>query len=275
MTGRLEGKVAFITGAARGQGRAHAVRLAEEGAEIIATDLGSPTEDGEFAKTVELVEATGRRIIACAADVRDLDALSTVVSEGVDELGRLDVVVANAGVVATGPALETSEEDWKLTIDVNLSGAWYTCKASLPHLLEGARGGSIVITSSTLGLKATRGVVAYAASKHGVVGLMKALAIEFAPHMIRVNSLHPTTVDTPMLRSLWPPGLSEEEVKEVFTHTNALPVAWLEPEDVSDAVVFLASDEARYITGVALPVDAGSLLVSGSPPAGPPVRTAV
>jgi SDR family mycofactocin-dependent oxidoreductase len=255
MSGRLKGKVAFVTGAADGMGRAHAVRLADEGADIIAADIAA------LASTVELVEARGRRIVARPADVRDLPGMTELVSEGVRELGRLDVVVANAAIIVPAPALETTEADWRQTIDVNLTGAWYTCKASLPHLLAGD-GGSIVIMSSTLGLRPTPGVVAYSVSKHGLVGLMRALAIEFAPHGVRVNSVHPAAVDTPMLRSLLPQGVDEQQVKETLARANALPVPWIQPEDVANAVAFLASDEARYVTGVAFPVDAGSLLVS-------------
>ncbi len=255
MRPRLEGKVAFITGAAQGIGRAHAARLAQEGADIIAADIA------DLSTTAGVVESAGRRIISRLADVRDLTALTELVAYGVRELGRLDVVVANAAIIAPAPALETTGDTWQTTIDVNLTGAWNTCRAALPHLLDRG-GGSIVIVSSILGLRPTPGVLAYSVSKHGLVGLMRALAVELAPQNVRVNSVHPTTVDTPMLRALWPEGMDESEVREALTPSNALPVPWVDAEDVAAAVAFLASDDARYVTGVALPVDAGSLLLS-------------
>lgn len=258
---RLAGKVAFITGAARGQGRAHAIRLAEEGADVVATDLVGPDEDSAFAETVGLVEAAGGRILAQAADVRHLDQLRAAAAAGRDRFGRLDVVVANAGVIRVAPTLELSAEDWALTLDVNLTGAFHTAQATLPHLIDGGNGGSVVLVSSTLGLGAEANTAAYASSKHGCVGLMRALAIEFAPQMIRVNSVHPTAVDTPMLQGLRPEGMDRDQLAAVCAQKNLLPVPWIEPEDVSNAIVFLASEEGRYLTGVALPVDAGALLV--------------
>jgi SDR family mycofactocin-dependent oxidoreductase len=261
---RFAGRVALVTGASRGQGQSHAIRLAQEGADVIVTDLlpDDPVTDG-FAETVGHVQELGRRVVARSADVRDEVALRGVVDAGVAELGRLDVVVANAGVVSIAPSLDASPESWQLALDVNLTGVWHTCRASLPHLIAGGRGGSIVITGSTQAFKATPRVAAYATSKHGTIGLMKTLAIEFAEHMIRVNSVHPTTVRTPMLAQISPDGLTEEELVEHYRHVNALPVPWVESIDVSNAIAFLASDEARYINGVALPVDAGALLVGG------------
>src|ERR1700742_5383232 len=208
MTGRVEGKVAFITGAARGQGRAHAVRLAEEGADIIAIDIckqidsvripASTPED--LAETADLVKGHNRRIFTAEVDVRDYDALKAAVDAGVEQLGRLDIIVANAGIGNGGATLDkTSEEDWTEMIDVNLSGVWKTVKAGVPHILAGKQGGSIILTSSVGGLKGYPHTGHYVAAKHGVVGLMRAFAVELGQHMIRVNSVHPTHVSTPMI----------------------------------------------------------------------------
>jgi (+)-trans-carveol dehydrogenase len=274
--GRLEGKVAFITGAARGQGRSHAVRLAQEGADIIAVDIVSQIETipypmatpQDLDQTVEAVAALDRRIIATEVDVRDYAGLKAALYDGVARLGRLDIVSANAGVVAYGPADELSEETWQDVIDVNLTGVWHTAKAAVPHL-RAAGGGSIVITASGAGLKGTANLAAYTASKHGVVGLMKTLANELGPDMIRVNSLLPSSVDTEMIQNeplyhLFLPDregdITPEDVAPVFVAMHALPIPWLEPVDISNALVFLASDEARYITGVPLPLDAGMLI---------------
>jgi SDR family mycofactocin-dependent oxidoreductase len=262
---RFAGRVALVTGAARGQGRAHAVRLAQEGADVIVTDLAARDDADGLAATAAEVERTGRRTYAGAADIRDGDALRAVVDAGVAALGRLDVVVANAGVVDVGPALDVDDEAWRRTVDVNLTGAWNTCRAALPHLLA-AGGGAIVLTGSTQAVRPTPGVVAYAASKHGVTGLMKALAIELAEQGVRVNAVHPTTVRTPMLDS-YSQGMSDEQRAAHFTYVNALPVPWVESDDVSNAVLFLASEEARYVTGAELLVDAGAMLKGPRPPA--------
>ncbi|RBY78647.1 SDR family mycofactocin-dependent oxidoreductase [Blastococcus sp. TF02-09] len=273
MAGRLEGKVAFITGAARGQGRSHALRLAEEGADIIAVDIAAPVEtiqmyppatEDDLAETVRQVEALDRRIVATQADVRDPAALRSAVDDGVAQLGTLDIVLANAGVFEIFPALELSDEAWREMIDINLTGVWNTCKVSLPHLVENG-GGAMVLTSSTAGLKGTPNTIHYTAAKHGVVGIMRTLANEFAPHSIRVNTVHPTGVDTVMIQNEKTRGLflggaenpTREQAAEAFEATNALPVPWVESRDISNAILFLVSDEARYITGVALPVDAG------------------
>lgn len=274
MTGRVEGKVALITGAARGQGRSHAVRLAGEGADIIAVDLcgqvGSvPYEMSspeDLTETADLVRATGRRIVAAHADVRDGVGLTSVVSEAVAELGRLDIVSANAGICSFGPAHELSAETWQDMIDINLTGVWNTAKAAIPHLKEGGRGGSIVLTSSAAGLFGRPMIAHYASAKHGVVGLMRSLALELAPEMIRVNSLHTTNVSTLMIRNaatyqLFRPDLAEpteEDTLAAFGSINALPIPWVEPDDVSNALLFLVSDEGRYVTGVTLPIDAGA-----------------
>jgi SDR family mycofactocin-dependent oxidoreductase len=257
--------VALITGAARGQGREHAVRFAAEGADLILVDQREPAEDPDgIARTAELVEADGRRAVAAGADVRDPEQMAAAVGAGVERLGRLDAVVANAGVLSVAPVMEETQEGWQRTIDVNLTGVWNTCRAAIPALIDGG-GGAIVIIGSTQAFKASAQIAAYVASKHGVVGLAKALAVELAEEMVRVNSVHPTTVFSPMIAEIAPEGMSEEELRAHYRPINALPVPWVEPVDVSNAVMFLASEEARYVTGAALPVDAGSLLVGGRP----------
>lgn len=278
MAGRVEGKVAFITGAARGQGRSHAVRLAEEGADIIAVDVcrrigtnedipASSPED--LAETVELVKGLNRRIVAAEADVRDHDELKAVVDNGVEQLGGLDVVVANAGIGNGGATLDkTSEADWDDMIGVNLSGVWKTVKAAVPQLISGGKGGSIILTSSVGGLKAYPHTGHYIAAKHGVVGLMRTFAVELGQHSIRVNSVHPTNVNTPLFMNegtmkLFRPDLENpgpDDMAVVAQMMHVLPVGWVEPRDISNAVLFLASDEARYVTGLPMTVDAGSML---------------
>jgi (+)-trans-carveol dehydrogenase len=275
MTGRVEGKVAFITGAARGQGRSHAITLAREGADIIAVDLCAQIASvpypmatpEDLAQTVKEVEATGRRIVATQADVRDYDALKQALDEGVARLGRLDIVSANAGIVSYDQAADLAEQTWQDVIDVDLTGEWHAAKAAIPHL-RAAGGGSIILTSSELGLRAVPNTAHYVAAKHGVIGLMRTLALELAPDFIRVNALAPTTVDTPMVMNeatyrLFRPDLDNptaEDMAEASRATNVLPIAWVEPVDISNALLFLASDEARYVTGVALPVDAGQAI---------------
>ncbi|GAA1869707.1 mycofactocin-coupled SDR family oxidoreductase [Pseudonocardia ailaonensis] len=272
MTGRVEGKVAFVTGAARSQGRSHALRLAEEGADIIAVDLCGPvasirmyppSTEEDLAETVRQIEALDRRVVSAKADVRDSGALRAAVDAGVAELGRLDIVCANAGVFEIAPVLELTDEAWREMIDINLTGVWNTCRAALPHLTE--RGGSIVITSSTAGLKGTPNAIHYTAAKHGVVGIMRTIANEFAAKSIRCNTVHPTGVNTVMIQNEKTWGLfdpdnphpTREAAAPVFQAANGLPVPWVESVDISNAILFLASDEARYITGVTLPVDAG------------------
>ncbi|HEU0103698.1 MAG TPA: mycofactocin-coupled SDR family oxidoreductase [Mycobacteriales bacterium] len=274
MAGRVEGKVAFITGAARGQGRSHALRLAEEGADIIAVDLCQQVDSvpyamatpDDLAQTVKEVEALDRRIVATQADVRDYGALKGALDAGVAELGRLDIVCANAGIFSFTTE-ELQERMWQDMIDINLTGVWHTTKAAVPHLIE-AGGGSIIMTSSTAGLKGFPNFAHYVAAKHGVVGLMRTMALELAPHLVRVNSVHPTSVNTDMIQNdatyrLFAPDLdspTREQVGERFGAMNALPIDWVESRDISNAVLFLASDEARYITGVTLPVDAGMMV---------------
>jgi SDR family mycofactocin-dependent oxidoreductase len=277
MTGRVEGKVAFITGAARGQGRSHAVRLAQEGADIIAVDICRAIDDvvypastpADLAETVALVEARNRGIVAAEVDVRGHDALAAALAGGVDQLGRLDIVVANAGIGNAGNKLhKLPEHIWQDMIAINLTGVWHTVKAAVPHLLSGARGGSIILTSSVGGMKAHPHTGHYIAAKHGVVGLMRTFAVELGPHSIRVNSIHPTQVNTPMAMNdatfrLFAPHKEHPGPKDfapISQMMHTLPIPWVEPEDVSNAVLFLASDESRYVTGVQLPVDAGCLL---------------
>ncbi|UXA12868.1 mycofactocin-coupled SDR family oxidoreductase [Mycobacterium sp. SMC-8] len=278
MGGRVEGKVAFITGAARGQGRSHAVRLAEEGADIIAIDVCAaissnteipPATPDDLAQTVDLVKGTGRRVVSAEVDVRDYAAVKAAVDSGVEQLGRLDIVVANAGIGNGGQTLDhTSEDDWNDMIDVNLSGVWKSVKAAVPHLLSGGRGGSIILTSSVGGLKPYAHTGHYIAAKHGVIGLMRTFAVELGQHSIRVNAVCPTNVNTPLFMNegtmklfrpdLENPGPDDMAVAAQFMHV--LPVGWVEPVDISNAVLFLASDEARYITGLPVTVDAGSML---------------
>jgi SDR family mycofactocin-dependent oxidoreductase len=277
MAGRVAGKVAFITGAARGQGRSHAIRLAQEGADIIAVDIcedvpgipyPGPTE-ADLAETAKQVEALDRRIVATKADVRDYPALKAAVDDGVAQLGRLDIVSANAGIGASPvKAWEMDDSTWQTMVDINLTGVWHAAKAAIPHLIEGGNGGSIILTSSAAGLKAYENIAHYVSAKHGVVGLMRTLALELAPYMIRVNSIHPTQVDTDMIQNeatyrLFRPDLehpTREDFASASQSVNALPIPWVEPVDISNAVLFLASDEGRYITGVTLPVDAGTVI---------------
>jgi SDR family mycofactocin-dependent oxidoreductase len=271
--GRVSGKVALVTGAARGIGRAQAVRLAEEGADIVALDLCGPVETvvippatpEDLEQTVRAVEKTGARVVAATADVRDGAALRAAADRAVDELGGLDVVCATAGITSSAPGLQLTEEQWRTMLDVNLTGVWQTCKATAPHLIARG-GGSMILTSSIAGLRGLVGVAHYTAAKHGVVGLMRSLAQELAPHGIRVNSVHPTNVDTPMIqndmvrRSFRPDreNPTREEFAEAARTMNMLPIPWVQPVDIANASLFLASEEARYITAVTLPVDAGS-----------------
>jgi SDR family mycofactocin-dependent oxidoreductase len=274
---RAHNKVALITGAARGQGRSHALRLAEEGADIIAVDICAPLEGMAYAgasleelhETASQVEAMGRRIIVSTADVRNFGSLSEVVGRAVEEFGRLDIVAANAGIGSLAHLThEIPAEVWQQMLDVNLTGVWHTIKACVPHMIAGERGGTIVITSSAAGLKAYPGIGHYVAGKHAIVGLMKTAALELGSHGIRVNSVHPTQVDTPMIMNegtyrLFVPQADKptrEDFAAVSAEMHALNVPWVEPIDISNALVWLCSDEARYVTGVALPIDAGVLI---------------
>ncbi|MEZ0364753.1 mycofactocin-coupled SDR family oxidoreductase [Mycobacterium sp. pUA109] len=267
MTRPLTGKVALITGAARGQGRAHAVRLASDGADIIAVDLCAPIASvpyplataEDLAATVKLVEDTGARIVAARGDVRDAASLGDALRTGLDRFGRLDIVVANAGI-----APMQSADGWRDVIDVNLTGVYHTIEAAIPTMIDRGDGGSIVLISSAAGLAGIgshdAGAIGYTAAKHGLVGLMRVYANLLAPHSIRVNSVHPAGVDTPMINN----EHTRQWLAELAAQTgappdmgNALPVQVLQAEDIANAVAWLVSEQARYVTGITLPVDAG------------------
>jgi SDR family mycofactocin-dependent oxidoreductase len=279
MTGTLEGRVAFVTGAARGQGRAHAVRLASEGADVVAIDVCGPISDTitypaasseDLAETVREVEATGRKVLAREVDIRDLAAQQQVVADAIEQFGRLDIVVANAGVLSWGRMFEMSEEQWDSVIDVNLNGTWRTVRATVPAMIEAGNGGSIIIVSSSAGLKATPGNSHYAASKHGLVAITNSLAIEVGEFGIRVNSIHPYSIGTPMVEP--------EAMMEIFgkypsyIHSfSPMPYhpanhdgkkglqEFMAPEEVSDVVTWLAGDGSRTISGSQIAVDRGTM----------------
>jgi SDR family mycofactocin-dependent oxidoreductase len=272
--GLLEGKVVFITGAARGMGRSHAVRLAREGADIIGMDVCGPVPGGQapvssaedLAETVAAVEALDRRMVSFQADVTDEDALTAGLAEGVAQLGRLDCAIANAGIGGVpNQVADMPVQDWRNVIETNLTGVFITAKAAVPHIRAHGEGGSILLISSALGLRGMQNVSHYAASKHAVVGLMRSLAIELAPDRIRVNSIHPTNVATPLVLNentfrLFRPDLEapgEDDVRDAFTDLNLLEVPWIEPIDISEAVLYLAADSGRYVTGAMHKVDAG------------------
>ena len=270
--GSLDGKVAFITGVARGQGRSHAVRLAADGADIIGVDICADIESNgypmasraELDETVELVEAKGGKMIAAVADVRDFHGLKAALDAGVEQFGRLDIVCANAGIAAMSFRELTIDEElqqWNDVLNVNLVGAFHTAKAAIPHLIAGQRGGSIVFTSSTAGLRGFGGLqgggLGYAASKHGLVGLMRTLSNALAPESIRVNTVHPTAVRTMMAVNPAMTAFLENYPGGGPHLQNPMPVDMLEPEDISAAIAYLVSDEAKYVTGVTFPVDAG------------------
>ncbi|WP_219506104.1 mycofactocin-coupled SDR family oxidoreductase [Nonomuraea ceibae] len=280
--GRLDHKVAFITGAARGQGRAHAVRLAQEGADIIATDVGASGAIGDevgsvpyalgttedLAETARLVEAHGRRAVHAAADVRDLAALKRAVEQGMKEFGRLDIVVANAGISSPASSLEMSEQVWQEMIDINLTGVWKTLKVSVPHIVEGGRGGAVVITSSAATDGIYENLAHYSAAKAGLVPLMRILARELAPHGIRVNTVHTGTVVTPMILNdatyrAFRPDLdnpTRADFDEAVRAVSKLPFGALEADDIANAVLYLVSDDGRGVTGARHFVDAGANL---------------
>jgi SDR family mycofactocin-dependent oxidoreductase len=268
MAGRVAGKVAFITGAARGQGRSHAIRLAEEGADIIAVDICRDygtvpypmATEADLAETVKAVEALDRRIVATQADVRNAAALKAAVDDGVAQLGRLDIVSANAGICTVQSWDEVTPAVWQDTLDTNLTGVWNTMVVSVPHLIA-AGGGSIICTSSTAGIKGLPYLAPYVAAKHGMVGIARTMANELAIHKIRVNTVHPTGVDTPMgngLAGLEPLINRDPNLGPIYM--NTLPVEIVDPRDISNAVLFLASDEARYVTGLEFTVDAGNTI---------------
>ena len=275
--GKLSGKVALVTGAARGQGQSHAVRMAAEGADIIAIDLCADVDsvpypladEADLEATAKLVREHGRRVVTRIADVRDYEALERAVNEGVAELGGLDIIVANAGVLSYAPAKDLPLEAWRDVIDVNLSGVYYTARAAIPHLLERGPGGSIILISSGASMRAMANAAHYVAAKTGVVGLMRALAIELSPQSIRVNSIHPGVVDTAMVQNsatyaLFRPDLADptrEDLKAPSSTLHLMPTPWVDRDDVSNAVLFLVSDEARFVTGQEFKIDGGGALL--------------
>ena len=276
--GLLDGKVAFVTGAARGQGRSHAVRLAQEGADIIAIDACATLDwlsyplatEADLAQTVKDVEALDRRIIAAKADIRDLAGVRDVLDEGVAALGgRLDIVAANAAVISWPRDLWAIDvAEFRELIDVTLTGTFITLKAAVPHMIAAGNGGSIVLTSSGAAITAGKGLGDYKAAKSGVLALKDTLAYELAEHFIRVNAICPTAVDTPMIHNdslhrAFRPDLENpgrDDVRDGFAEMNLLPVPWVDPVDISNAIIWLCSDAARYVTGITLPVDAGNHL---------------
>lgn len=272
MAERLAGKAALVTGAARGQGRSHALKMAGEGADLILCDIAA---DG-LEEVREEVERLGRKAVTGAVDIRSVEGMDELVARGTAEIGRLDVVVANAAIFNTeGFSWELGEDEWREMIDVNLTGTWNTTRAAIPGMLERDEGGAIILIGAGASAIGFRSLGHYNAAKHGVIGLMRTLANELAPHRIRANCVSPSTVDTPMMMneriysqfSGGMRGATLEDVKPAFYAQNVLPVPWIEPEDVSNAVLFLASEEGRYLTGVDLPVDCGSRI---QPPGLPP-----
>ena len=260
---RFSGKVALVTGAAMGQGQSHAVRLAEQGANLVLTDVADQAE------TKDLVQRAGGRSVVVEADVRSGEQMRAAVAAGVAELGRIDYLIANAGVVNDFLKIwELSDDDWDRVIGINLTGVWQSCKAVVPQMIERGGGGSIVVVSSVHGLGGSADVAPYVASKHGVLGIMKTLALEVAEHDIRVNAVAPTVVNTPMLLAHGADRFAadathdtaEEAMTAALRSIHPMSTGWVEQDDVSDAVLWLLSDEARFVTGTVLPVDAGRLL---------------
>lgn len=272
---RVANKVALVTGAAKGMGRSHCVRLAEEGADIVAVDhcrqedgvqypMGTPED---LAETAALVEKLGRRAITSQTDIRDLDALTAVVADARKELGSLDIVVANAGISTLGAAWELTPAQWQAVLDTNLTGTWNTVKAAVPAMIEQGTGGAVVLVSSAAGIRGFGGMGHYSASKAGIIGLMQTLAQELGPHSIRVNTVNPGLINTDMsmnpalISQFLPdtPNPTQEDIAQAYKGLTLLPEPWLEPVDVSNAVLWLTSDEGRYITGITVPVDGGQL----------------
>jgi SDR family mycofactocin-dependent oxidoreductase len=276
--GQLDGKVAFITGVARGQGRSHALALAREGADIIGLDLcskpsttayvGATREDLE--ETARMVKEAGGQLHAEVADTRDYDQVKAVFDRGIDRFGRVDIVIPNAGICSGAKTWEISPQDWREMIDINLNGVFHTVKAAVPTLISQGDGGSIVFIGSTEALKGAENISSYAASKHGVTGLMTSLARELGQYQIRVNSVNPTCVDTHMINNdfvygLFRPDLDKptrEDVIETFSGTHLLPVPWIEPRDVSSAILYLVTEPGRYITATSMVIDAGFIVKS-------------
>lgn len=274
MNGRVEGKVAFVTGAARGIGKACAVRLAEEGADVAVLDIARPVESvlydaaspDQLEESAAEIRALGRRSIALRGDVRSGADMAGAADAVVREFGRIDILVAAAGIDSWAQAWEITDEQWDALLDVDLKGVWQAAKAVAPHMIE-RKSGSMVFIGSALSHRANKLFAHYTAAKHGVLGLTRAFGIELAPHTIRVNQVDPTAVPTAMITSqaykdgsMGRKGVTDEEMRARYLQWNALPFPWVETVDVANAVLFLASDEARYVTGVALPVDLGALL---------------
>jgi len=276
--GQLDGKVAFITGVARGQGRSHALALAAEGASIIGLDLcAKPTTtaypgatEEDLQETVRQVKELGGHILAEIADTRDYEQVKDVFDRGLEQFGRVDVVIPNAGICSGAKTWEISPQDWQEMIDVNLNGVFHTVKAAVPQLISQGDGGSVVFIGSTEALKGAENISSYAASKHGVTGLMTSLARELGPYGIRVNSVNPTCVDTHMINNEFVYGLfrpdldapTREDVVGTFADTHLLPVPWIEPRDVSEAILYLVTESGRYVTATTLVVDAGFIVKS-------------
>lgn len=271
--GSAVGKVAVITGAARGQGRSHAVRFAQEGADVVAIDFADTIASVRYPlasaddldETARLVQEQGRRVLAISADVRDAVAVEKAVAQALETFGKIDILCANAGILSYAAAVDVTTEQWNDTIAVNLSGVWHAIRAVIPSMIA-AESGCIVLTSSLVGIRAAANALPYVAAKSALVGMTKALTIELGPHNIRVNSVHPTTVATDMVLNeptfaMFRPDLqhpTKEDCRDAFASMQVLPIPWVEPRDVTAAVVWLCSDEARYITGVNLPVDGGA-----------------
>lgn len=273
--GRFAGKVALVTGAARGQGRSHAVRLSQEGADVIVVDACTKIASATYEfpgiealhETASLVEAAGGRVVARQTDVRDLAGLQDAVDDGVRQLGGLDIVLANAAIYGTGLSWELSEDEWQDMLAINLGGVWRTVKAAMPAMLRTGRGGSIGITSSVAGLRAQERSAHYVSSKHGLVGLCRTLATELAPHDIRVNTVHPATTNTGMAHhqdrydaAVGRTNATEADFAATTAATHLLGVPWMEPSEITSVLLWLASDEAKHLTGVSLPVDAGATI---------------
>ncbi|MEE6165091.1 MULTISPECIES: mycofactocin-coupled SDR family oxidoreductase [unclassified Mycolicibacterium] len=276
--GQLDGQVAFITGIARGQGRSHALTLAREGADIIGLDLcakpsttaydGATQED--LQETIRLVKETGRQIVAEVADTRDYEQVDAVFKRGIEQFGRVDIVLPNAGICSGAKTWEITPDAWREMVEINLNGVFHTVKAAIPTMIAAGRGGSIVFTGSTEAIKGAENISSYVASKHGVTGLMTSLARELGQYNIRVNSVNPTCVDTHMINNdfvygLFRPDLDKptrEDVIDTFAGTHILPVPWIQPQDVSNAILYLVTEPGRYITATPLVIDAGFIVKS-------------
>jgi SDR family mycofactocin-dependent oxidoreductase len=276
--GQLDGQVAFITGLARGQGRSHALTLAREGADIIGFDLcgdidsttypGSTPDDLD--ETARLIKETGREAVLTRADVRNYDDVKAAFDRGIEQLGRVDIIIPNAGICAGGKTWEITTDAWREMIDINLTGAWHAVKAAVPTLIEQNHGGSVVFIGSTEALKGAENMSSYAASKHAITGLMTCLARELGQYNIRVNSVNPTCVDTNMIQNPYVWGLfdpdnptpTRESAQDAFTRTHILPVPWMEPIDVSRSILYLVGESGRYITASTLTIDAGFIVKS-------------